>query len=528
MFFRIGSYGTKTKQAKLWTQKRKKRKREDEISVPKKIQKKSKSSSPLASLEETGWDELEKEAKFTYKASHKDQPQLACVKEVNALSDPSSGRKFYGLYATTTVPAGTIIGTYTGNIVSNDVGEKSDYGMELSDGTICDAKETGNLTRFVNFSESDDNCEFVDPNGENDTLLIDLLTKKDVLPGQQYLVNYNVENNFYALHPDHNWKSATECLNENKNRYNCCEINNDYKSFNLKNGDSIYVTLLGTTILEEKKLSTQNIIPGDVNLQFYKKNNETNDPVNFNQFDTFSALMLACYLGQLENVKFLLTSSVDINRRQLKSKRSAIFFALLGVKNGVCEKEQCTEILKTILSSGEVKLNLQDKKCNTFLHYAIKYLDAEQLSSILNIIDKKYRMSNLKQLYNFVNKTNDDLFLFAIQIKAIDKVRLLLTYFPTYIKKNVCLTKKSNNKSTTYCDSSAIKGLLAVYNLDEMKSLKKIFKDYGASHELLAELFSSLETNGQYGKLFSDSKLEQENEKQDNKRKDRKLTGTHR
>lgn len=497
-------YTSKSKQDKQADKKRK-RDSESEMESPTKKQKTGESS--FVTLKDMGYEWFEKEANVTYKASPKDKPELVSVKEIDVLKNDSNDKKNLGICAAQTILPGTTLGTYTGEIISGKVKTVLEYGIKLSNGKICNAQKVGNFLSRLNSSMFNSNTKFDERDDENGEPIVDVVATKKILVGQQCLVSYNVPNQFYELHPDDNEKSAAEWLEQYKGRYQSYEMKQDFKSLNLVKGDVIFVTAFGISILNKSKLTKKNVVNDDINLRFYKQNKKTKKPVDFNAYDTFSVLMLACYMGQFNNIKILLELGADKNRQQVMSKRSPLFFAVLGVQDQIHDANSCMKVLELLLSQ-EVNIEIQDNEDKTFMYYVLNHFDADQVETVLSLIKKNYTKGQFNNLYSQLDKNDDDIFLFAIKNKMIAKAEMILKFYPDYMRKHVCSIKDPDPENKYYYDSESIKEYLGAYNASELKLLKKILKDYGTSEEILKEIFPAQ----QYGRFYSVQKEEDRQE----------------
>lgn len=152
---------------------------------------------------------IENMSSKNYIASSIDKPELFSVKPVRILKDFQG----FGVYARQRIPSNTIIGEYTGEVYTRDEflklsNQDSSYAMQLGQ-YIIDAKHKGNFTRYINFSDSQANIEFIESKNKNKKIVA-LRTIKEIYPGQQLLIDYNTYheeyNQFIFLNPEDNWQ----------------------------------------------------------------------------------------------------------------------------------------------------------------------------------------------------------------------------------------------------------------------------------------------------------------------------------
>lgn len=74
----------------------------------------------------------------------------------------------------------------------------------------------------------------------------------------------------------------------------------------------------------DKKEVAQDII----DLPFLKIQKDGKTIMDFNQADSFTALMYACYWGQVENVRWLIDAGANIDQQQNRSGKNALFFVI--------------------------------------------------------------------------------------------------------------------------------------------------------------------------------------------------------
>lgn len=179
-----------------------------------------------------------------------DNSHLVSVKEVNLLKK-MHGR---GLFANENIPEGTCLGLYTGleysieefkEYLSQDPEADNSYAMTIGR-TIVDARERGNFTRYINFSDSQANVEFVEGT-INRQKVVKVIATSNIQAGQQILVDYNTydqraSKDYYFLNPYDGWEPADEVYQSNEERYSKFKI--PFKTFINENNNDIVLHCL--------------------------------------------------------------------------------------------------------------------------------------------------------------------------------------------------------------------------------------------------------------------------------------------
>ncbi|MCL9683700.1 Dot/Icm T4SS effector AnkI/LegAS4 [Legionella maioricensis] len=398
-------------------------------------------------VRELGIDNMETK---DYIPSDLDKSGWVSVKSVNLLSK-HGGR---GLFAEQDIPAGTCIGVYTGEVYSSQqefneylathIGTDNSYAMSIG-GRVIDAAKKGNFTRYINFSDSQDNVEFVEGifNGHK---VVKVKTTKEISKGQQLLVNYNTYDErasklYYFLNPCDGWQSAAELYEEHSVLYQLIKTPFSSNLFKLRKNCNLYVTSMGKAILEGKIISGKEELPDaeSVNLPFLKSNS-TKAVLGFDVADAFTPLMLACYLGQLENVELLIGLNANIDQQQNHSGNCALFFALEGY---AAASDSTTPFLKImqLLIKKQANIFVHDRADRTFLHSAVSVLSDKDFKTIMILIKKQGHI-DFAHLFDYVDEDDCDIFMSCLKDKSFVKTRILLDLFPTYFKENSSRQKK--------------------------------------------------------------------------------------
>ncbi|KTD03565.1 SET domain-containing protein-lysine N-methyltransferase [Fluoribacter gormanii] len=373
-----------------------------------------------------------------YLSSSLDQPELVKVMPVNLLKEFGG----QGLYAYVDIPAGTCLGEYTGELyptttlfkkyVKQTSGADWSYAMTLGH-KVIDGKDKGNFTRYINFSDTQANVEFRE-DIVNGIKCVKVITTKDIPKGKQVLVDYNcyderASKEYFFLSPEDNWQSAQEVLASNSRVYRLCVMHAALTLLNLKENDSLYVTKIGEVILSGKQLSLdqKKVIQDDINLPFLKTNSK-GEVLDFNHADSFTALMLASYLGQVENVKWLLTNHANIDQQQNISGNCALFFALAGYAASETKNQQRAYMdVLSILIDSQANILVHDREDRTFLHKAIETLSLSDFKVLMSHISVQ-KQFNSEEVLSYIDKNNQDIFLYCLANKDFDKASVLLGF----------------------------------------------------------------------------------------------------
>lgn len=378
-----------------------------------------------------------------YLEASNDRPELVRVQIVDLLKRVNGK----GLFAKNFICAGTIIGSYTGEEFKTEAEfvEYLDKNQELNNyyamshnGKIIDAQKKGNFTRYINFSDSQANVAFV--KGKiNYQSVIRVKAIRDINIGEQMLVNYNVYDaetckNYLFLNPEDGSQSTTELYQANRALYKSHKITAECSQFGLKTNDILWVTSIGKAIIENKMLSKKRSVCSqqEVTLPFLKKNDNDDGATDFIDWDTFSPLMLACYKGQFDNVTWLIDKNANVNQQQNQSGSCPLFLALEGYKSAT-NKENYLNILEHLISSKANLLEVHDKEDRSFLHRVLSILNSNDFKRLIHVIKKQNHIDS-KELFNLIDNKDNDIFISCLIEKDLEKVQILLDYYPQYLK----------------------------------------------------------------------------------------------
>jgi hypothetical protein len=434
-------------------------------------------------------------ARKDYIPSPLDQTHLVAIKPVDLLKK-HGGR---GGFAKEDILAGTCIGIYTGDIFLSKGGFETfltmnpkcddSYAMCLGE-TIVDAARKGNFTRYFNFSDTQDNLTFVE-RMHNHQKVVKVITNKFVKAGQQLLINYNTYEEraskvYYFLNPEDGDQSATELYKENISQYNLKKLSSGIPKLKLKKNDKILLTTVGRAVLDGKQLSQLEVEPDscDINLPFLKANS-AGQILDFDEADAFDPLMLACYKGQLENVKWLINHKANVDRQQNHSGNCPLFFALVGYE-GAKDKDKPAylNIIKELIEN-EANVYVHDRADRTFLHIAISVLSTADFKKTLTLLNKQDHI-NFNNLFTYIDENDHDVVMYCLKNKCVDKAKILLESYPEFFTVNF----RNGNKKQSESNLELFQKIIEDYTQEEKEALLKVLnnKKLNVPMELLVEL----------------------------------------
>lgn len=407
-----------------------------------------------------------------YVSSSLDRTDLVTVKPVNLLQ-AFEGR---GLFATQDIKEETFIGVYTGevfdsvavfdNYIAEHPGADDSYAMIVT-GRVVDAARKGNFTRYINFSDTQANMEFVEGFIQRRKVVL-VRALRDIKAGEQFLVNYNTheERNskaYFFLNPSDGWLSAEELHQHHKDSYSPFTIHVDLEGLGVASEDDYLLTQTGATIIDDKLLS--NVIGlnlAEIDLPQLKLN-EDNQVLDFNTADVFTPLQLACYLGQADNVDFLIAHGANKDYHQNNSGQYPLSLALAGYATFPGNENAYMDILINLVLN-QANIFAHDRMDRTFVHQAISILPVDQFKTLLNTIQNN--RGDIEDIFDYVDENDHDVVHYAIKCKALDILGLLLQLKPDYF---ATLAAESKN-----IDAKAFENALEGYTSKEKQSLYKV------------------------------------------------------
>ncbi|MBL7480176.1 Dot/Icm T4SS effector AnkI/LegAS4 [Legionella bononiensis] len=434
-----------------------------------------------------------------YIPSPADLSDTVAVKIVDLLKD-IPGR---GLFAHIDIEKGTCIGFYTGEeyasnaeferYLSENPGADNSYAMTVGR-RIIDAATKGNFTRYINFSDSQDNVEFRETT-RNGVKVVEVVALKDIRQGQQILVNYNTYNEnasklYYFLNPGDGWLSANELYEQNKASYHLWTMSGECEAFNINNNEEFLINRVASAVFANQLLThLKDVNRTEIDLPILKMNS-FKEILDFKDADTFTSLMMACYLGQSENVNWLIRRGANVDQQQNLSGKCPLFFALSGYSSEQDNKSNYLSIMSSLIKN-RANLRVHDRADRTFLHKAIEILSDNDFQKILITI-KTQTGSQFNELYNYIDENNFDIVLFGLKTKQLDKVQLLLEANPEYFNQYV-----SQGKAYLRNEIELFKAAIQDYDQEELTILYQMLGEEGLNlpNDLLERLINNLQLN---------------------------------
>ncbi|KTD35316.1 eukaryotic huntingtin interacting protein B [Legionella moravica] len=422
------------------------------------------------------------------------------VRVVDLLKD-MGGR---GLFATTDIDKGTRIGFYMGEeyastaeferYLNTHPDADNSYAMNIGR-RIIDAARKGNFTRYINFSDSQDNVEFRETVSKG-VKVVEVVAIKDIREGQQILVNYNTYNEnaskiYYFLNPGDGWLSACEFYEQNKACYDLWTAPDHCEAFQFKKDDQFAINQIAAAVLANQSLRRlQEMNRYEVDLPILKVN-PSHQIVDFKESDTFTSLMMACYLGQSENVDWLIRHGANVDQQQNHSGNCPLFFALSGYSSEHASKNNYLKIMISLIKNN-ANLCVHDRADRTFLHKAIETLSTKDFKKVLNTI-KSSSGSHFNELYDYIEDHDLDVVLYALKIKQLDKVQLLLEAHPEFF-----IPYRSRGTSRKPRQLELFQMVIQDYDKDELTSLYEMLGEDGLNlpQDLLNRLIDSDKRTG--------------------------------
>ncbi len=385
-----------------------------------------------------------------YLPSPLDKPLLCAVRPVNLLKAFGG----YGLYATGDIPAGTCIGEYTGREFSMDEferylqtepGANPSYAMDMEH-KIVDARVAGNFTRFINFSDSQANVEFREAR-RGHKKVVTVVTTKPIHSGEQFLVDYNkydehASKDYYFLNPQDGWQSTWEMYEEHIDCYKRVRHSVVLDCFHITKEDKLYSTQVGMLVFAGMLLDDSvEEHAGEVNLPYLKIDGHRRI-LDACEMDLFTPLMVACFLGQVANVQWLIEHGACIDQQQNHSGNCPLFFALEGYRHHESMRPAFMEIIR-LLILHKANATVHDRADLTFLHKAVSVLTADDFASVVQgLLDQSH--SNFINLYEYLDDQDNDIILYCLKHHYFEQLGLLLRVYPTYFEDSYIKADEEN------------------------------------------------------------------------------------
>ncbi len=415
-----------------------------------------------------------------YLVADGDRHDLVCVRTVSVLGDQQ-----YGLFAKEDIKAGTVLGIYTGTKytkkafaqhMEQDEGATSHYAMEY-DGVVVCAKKKGNFTRFANCSTSQPNAAFI----RLQRKFVGLKAIGKIKRGQQLLVDYNgpcdspdSERQLF-LNPEDGPLSTIELHLELHKHYTLKNSPAAYPALGVLKGAPLYTTRLLWTLMNGRSLDGMyRYIPEEVDILCLKaaKQGIVKLAARHEDDDPFTPLMLACYLGQVNNVKFLIQNGAGVNRQQNLSGKCPLFFALEGYSNTHGNGEDYLLIIQELLRAHAL-ITAHDKDSKTFLHKASLVLEPRHLSAVLSQLAQMG--AAVKELFQYIDKNDRDIVMSCLEERCFKNVATLLKFYPAYFGDHFHPPIKGGKKSDLF--TTKLNDILESYTPEEAHNFFECLAD---------------------------------------------------
>lgn len=430
-------------------------------------------------------DAMIKRKKFpnidSYIHSSCDRLDLVSVKPVDLLKEHGG----QGVFADDVIPKDTCLGIYTGvcysskqykTYLNSNPNANTDYAMTIA-GKIVDASDSGNFTRYINYSDTQYNLEFVEKKIKSGSM-VSIIASRAIAKGEQLLINYNVYDSraarlFYFLNPQDNDLSSTQFYNQHKKQYKKIKImKSDSPFFDLKKQEKIVMTLTGLSVIRGRDLSSE-LPVSEINYPYLRIINTSGKKLTIMDFakkDVFTPLMLACYLGHYHNVKYLVNNHAYIDQKQSQSGYYPLLFALQGY---YLNKTYSEHFLKVICFLIQHNANILacDRQDKTFLHRAISVLSETDFNIVVQEILQK-KSVDFDHLLTYVDENGFDLIHTALKGKYYGAFLTLLLATPDYFKLHT-----SKNKTERAWHQSVFRRALEGYSSEERDILFTICQD---------------------------------------------------
>lgn len=191
------------------------------------------------------------------------------------------------------------------------------------------------------------------------------------------------------------------------------------------------------TILAGKLLEKSSYNREEINLPFLLEKS----PKTFFRFcdiDHPFPLIIAVYLGQLNNVKWLLENGANIDQQEHHSGCSALITSLITYKaagklrSHRISKEDALEIICLLAQKANP---LTYDKNDFFLHQAIDVLDVDAFKALFIALKKNTQWYTLEKLFSVLNSDDLDPVLYAVSQEQWEKAEVMLNCSPAYHNK---------------------------------------------------------------------------------------------
>ncbi|WGJ62669.1 SET domain-containing protein-lysine N-methyltransferase [Wolbachia endosymbiont of Frankliniella intonsa] len=297
--------------------------------------------------------ELEKEGKIEYRPGVEAESRRGIYKNNVEKGEPKiliaqvaalKGEKNWGVFAKDEIKAGTFLGTFAGERMSQDENLESLYVFNVGKKTIIDGEKKRNWASYLNHGSINNvNLQHFIEKFQNKGQ-VTFYAKVDISPNSQLLFDYGEgyfsklgNYNPIYLHPTDNDLTPSQRYNSVKDVYYDHVIELDEKiaqGLGYSREKYFVVPKLFQKIYNNEDISDDKTLSKGLNTPIYAVKLNGDKKWEFYSYDKqqqATSLMLACYSGREGSVKSLLReNSIDITRSTLHGGRNALFFTILS------------------------------------------------------------------------------------------------------------------------------------------------------------------------------------------------------
>ncbi|WGJ61852.1 SET domain-containing protein-lysine N-methyltransferase [Wolbachia endosymbiont of Frankliniella intonsa] len=249
-----------------------------------------------------------------------------------------------GVFAKDEIKAGTFLGTFAGERMSQDENLESLYVFNVGKKTIIDGEKKRNWASYLNHGSINNvNLQHFIEKFQNKGQ-VTFYAKVDISPNSQLLFDYGEgyfsklgNYNPIYLHPTDNDLTPSQRYNSVKDVYYDHVIELDEKiaqGLGYSREKYFVVPKLFQKIYNNEDISDDKTLSKGLNTPIYAVKLNGDKKWEFYSYDKqqqATSLMLACYSGREGSVKSLLReNSIDITRSTLHGGRNALFFTILS------------------------------------------------------------------------------------------------------------------------------------------------------------------------------------------------------
>jgi hypothetical protein len=343
------------------------------------------------------------------------------IAPVAALQENKKSKNIFGVFADRdfNIHGELCLGEYIGEIVDTESTKNksfdADYAFDLGNGTTIDAKYYRSWPAMVNATSSYESSNVMAKSIDGRVYYFLI---RPVKKGEQLLIYYGDDYTFKHkkfLNPNDNWEESEDKFQKYASYYASRETTDR--------------TFLDLFELKTNRFAIPEVdfrhrhVNVDIPILAYQTNEKLYPQ---RQQENITLLMLACWQGNIENVRQLLIQSANPYQQTNIHGYSALHLLVLSPH---VELKQKQEIIDLMLSYAGQALKLQNHQDETILHLAIK---THQVALVGYILEKnrhitRYGLHN-KSILDYLNHDNHDAFMLALTSLKPDIVREILPY----------------------------------------------------------------------------------------------------